>query len=126
MEIYLKNRLDRRHGRELLQIMRVIMKTLKIISNEELSKLELKNLIDYYKELTDEDNEKIIKFLTQTKKKEEFILGEKYIEDDEGAEEILMPDKYPEMNNSLTNLENTYNDLKTVLKNTHDKESKYL
>ena len=121
---YLKNRLDRRHGRELLQIMRVIMKTLKIISNEELSKLELKNLIDYYKELTDEDNEKIIKFLTQTKKKEGFILGEKYIEDDEGAEEILMPDKYPEMNNSLTNLENTYNDLKTVLKNTHDKESK--
>ena len=36
----------------------------------------------------------------------------------------MIPDKYPEKKNSLIYLESTYNDLKTILNETQDKESK--
>ena len=102
----LTKRLKTHVGINLLQIIKSIINSMKAITRDNIS---LEEKIKYYNILTDKDNEKIIKFISQNQNEDE---EEKNEEDDE---EILIPNKNPEMYNSLENLETTINNLKNQI-----------
>ena len=112
----LAKRLKMHVGINLLQIIQSIINAKNAIIKGNIS---LEEKIKYYNILTDKDNEKIIKFLNKNQNEDE---EEKNEEDDE---KILFPNKNPEMYNSLENLENTINNLKTQIpKENQDSKSK--
>ena len=101
---YLTKRLRFFFGINLLQTIKSIMNALNAILKE---KIPLEDKIKYYNILSDKDNEKVIKFLSQNDEEEE--------KNEEDEEDILLLNKNPEMFNSLENLDKTINNLKNQI-----------
>ena len=101
-------RLGLHYGINLIQTIKSIINAMNAILKENIS---LEEKIKYYNILTDKENEKIIKFLSPNQNDDD---EEKNEEDDE---EILIPKKNPEMYNSLENLDNTIDNIKSQIPN---------
>ena len=101
----------------LLQTIWNIIKAKNVICRTD---VELKDKIKCYKILTDENNEKIINFLAQDENKEDDNDDDDDIIKEE--DEDLIPDKNPEIENSLEDIEKDILDIKNLINNPEKKE----
>ena len=109
----LKNQLQMRFASKLLTTIMKIIKAKDAIYKKDIS---LDEKIKYYKFLTDKSNEKIIDFLSKNDDK-----------DDNDGEENLIPDKNPEFENTLENLEKQIYEIQNLFKESkEDSDKKYL
>ena len=100
----------------LLQTIWNIIKAKNVICRTD---VELKDKIKCYKILTDENNEKIINFLAQDKNKEDDNDDDDIIKEED---EDLIPDKNPEIENSLEDIEKDILNVKNLINNPEKKE----
>ena len=110
-------RLGKKYALNLLQTIWNIIKAKNVICRTD---VELKDKIKCYKILTDENNEKIINFLAQDENKENDNDDDDDIIKEE--DEDLIPDKNPEIENSLEDIEKDILNVKNLINNPEKKE----